>query len=224
MDSINEWPILSWSFYSSFIRKSLCDYAIFFVSTRRLNVSGEWYWMISACPAAGDTDTSLKNLKQYLIGKENSGVKDGRVLAHLESVIVIQAQFHIIGRSPFQLSAARSRKLVCAYFGRWLEYWWRHVPAFLSRRSSTKHKENLLYWKWERILKEVATCEICQIYLSFLPSAFAEVKDMRTTHAMTIIHTSKKAFQYLSMICRLINVPEVLWFLRTNVSTLVLVT
>ena len=47
---------------------------------------------------------------------------------------------------------------------------------------------------------------------------------MRTTHAMTIIHTSKKAFQYLSMICRLINVPEVLWFLRTNVSTLVLVT
>ena len=41
---------------------------------------------------------------------------------------------------------------------------------------------------------------------------------------MTIIQTSKKAFQYLSMICRLINVPEVLWFLRTNVSTLVLVT
>ena len=37
-----------------------------------------------------------------------------------------------------------------------------------------------------------------------------EVKDMRTTHAMTIIHTSKKAFQYLSMICRLINVPEIL--------------
>ena len=47
---------------------------------------------------------------------------------------------------------------------------------------------------------------------------------MKTTHAMTIIHTSKKAFQYLSMICRLINVPEILWFLRTNVSTLVLVT
>ena len=71
-----------------------------------------------------------------------------------------------------------------------------------------------------RILKEVATSEICQICLSFLPSAFAEVKDMRTTHAMTIIHTSKKAFQYLSMISRLINVPEVLWFLRTNESTL----
>ena len=78
--------------------------------------------MISACPGAGDTDTSLKSLQQYLIGKENSGVKDGRVLAHLESVIVIQAQFHIIGRSPFQFSAARSRKLVCAYFSRWLEY------------------------------------------------------------------------------------------------------
>ena len=78
--------------------------------------------MISACTAAGDTDTSLKNLKQSLIGKEKSRVKDGRVLAHLESVIVIQAQFHIIGRSPFQLSAARSRKLVCAYFSRWLEY------------------------------------------------------------------------------------------------------
>ena len=74
------------------------------------------------CPAADDTDTSLKNLKQSLIGKEKSRVKDGRVLAHLESVIVTQAQFHIIGRSPFQLSAARSRKLVCAYFSRWLEY------------------------------------------------------------------------------------------------------
>lgn len=78
--------------------------------------------MISACTAAGGTDTSLRNLKQSLIGKEKSRVKDGRVLAHLESVIVTQAQFHIIGRSPFQLSAARSRKLVCAYFSRWLEY------------------------------------------------------------------------------------------------------
>ena len=53
--------------------------------------------MISACTAAGDIDKSLKNLKQNLIGKEKSRVKDGRVLARLESVIVIQVQFHIIG-------------------------------------------------------------------------------------------------------------------------------
>ena len=53
--------------------------------------------MISACTAAGDIDKSLKNLRQNLIGKEKSRVKDGRVSAHLESVIVIQVQFHIIG-------------------------------------------------------------------------------------------------------------------------------
>ena len=76
--------------------------------------------MISACTAAGDTDSSLKNVKKYLIGKEKSRVKDGRVLAHLE-LCVIQAQFHIIGgTSPFQFWAA-SRKLVFAYH-RWLQY------------------------------------------------------------------------------------------------------
>lgn len=111
---------------------------------------GRWYWH------------EFKKPETVLNWEGKFWVKDGRVLAHLESVIVIQAQFHIIGRPPFQLSAARSRKLVCAYFSRWLEYWWRHVPAFLSRRLSTKHKENLLYWKWERILKEVATSEICK--------------------------------------------------------------
>ena len=103
--------------------------------------------MISACTAAGDTDTSLRNLKQSLIGKEKSRVKDGRVLAHLESVIVTQAQFHIIGRSPFQLSAARYRKLVCAYFSRWLNIDEGTSQPFFPgdhRRSTRKiyHTEN----------------------------------------------------------------------------------
>lgn len=71
---------------------------------------GRWYWH------------EFKKPQTFLNWEGKSRVKDGRVLAHLESVIVIQAQFHIIGRSPFQLSVARSRKLVCAYFSRWLEY------------------------------------------------------------------------------------------------------
>ena len=133
-----------------FIRPSLESHYLimlfFFVSTRRLNVSGEWYRMISACTAAGDIDKSLKNLKQSLIGKEKSRVKDGRVLAHLESVIVIQVQFHIIGRWPFQFSAASRNWFVLILVGGWNIDEGTSQPFFPGdhRRSTKKiyHTEN----------------------------------------------------------------------------------
>ena len=123
--NLNEWPILSWSFYSSFTRKPLFNNAIFF---RKHEETECKRWMIS-------NDIRLHGIRWYW-----QEFKKPQTELNWEGKISGKgwARFSSSWECHYYTSAVSyNRKLVCAYFSRWLEYWWRLVPAFLSRRSST---------------------------------------------------------------------------------------